>query len=167
MPIMNKTGYSMYWNSMWDDKINYTRSLKEDIFVKIFFNLFIEGGYTFLLRYKIKNIDLHLDFLKKTYNLHILKKKKEDNKYNYITDYSRFSEPYSSKIWMMKYQTWVIFYFFIYSFNSGVFFKKKKIKIRKSSKKYYDLLNSYYFNLNKIDYNYKSYKNYNFNKFSF
>ena len=125
MPIMNKTGYSMYWNSMWDDKLNYTRSFKEDIFIKFFFYLFIEGGYTFLFRYKIKDINDHLNFLKSKYNLHILKKKREEDNFNLVVDYSSFSESYTSKIWLLKYQGWVIFYFFIYSFNSGIFYKKK------------------------------------------
>ena len=117
MPIMNKTGYSMYWNSMWDDKLNYTRSFKEDIFIKFFFYLFIEGGYTFLFRYKIKDINDHLNFLKSKYNLHILKKKREEDNFNLVVDYSSFSESYTSKIWLLKYQGWVIFYFFIYFFN--------------------------------------------------
>lgn len=167
MPIMNKTGYSMYWNSMWDDKLNYTRSFKEDIFVKFFFYLFIEGGYTFLFRYKINNIDNHLHYLKNRYNLHILKKKKEEDNYNLITDYSKNSEPNTSKIWLLKYQNWVIFYFFIYSFSSGIFYKKKKFKFKKSHKKYFNILTSYYYNLIKLDYNFNLYNNYNFSKLSF
>lgn len=170
MPIMNKTGYSMYWNSMWDDKLNYTRSFKEDVFIKIFFYLFIEGGYTFLFRYKINNVDDHLTFLKNKYNLHILKKKKEENNFNLITNYSNFSELYTSKIWLLRYQNWVIFYFFIYSFNSGIFYKKKKkkiIKFRKSNKKYFNILISYYLNFLKLDYSFKFFDKYSFNKLSF
>ena len=170
MPIMNKTGYSMYWNSMWDDKLNYTRSFKEDVFIKFFFYLFIEGGYTFLFRYKINNVDDHLTFLKNKYNLHILKKKKEENNFNLITNYSNFSELYTSKIWLLRYQNWVIFYFFIYSFNSGIFYKKKKkkiIKFRKSNKKYFNILISYYLNFLKLDYSFKFFDKYSFNKLSF
>lgn len=166
MPIMNKTGYSMYWNSMWDDKLNYTRSFKEDIFIKFFFYLFIEGGYTFLFRYKVLNIDNQLKYLKNKYNFHILKKKKEENNFNLITNYSNFSELYTSKIWILKYQSWVIFYFFIYSFNSGIFYKKKK-KLKKSNKKYLNILISYYYNLLKLDYSFNHYINYSYNKFSF
>ncbi len=40
------------------------------------------------------------------------------------------SESYTSKIWLLKYQNWVIF-IFIYSFNSGIFIKKKSnLKIK-------------------------------------
>ena len=166
---MNKTGYSMYWNSMWDDKLNYARSFKEDVFIKIFFHLFIEGGYTFLFRYKIKNVDDHLNFIKNKYNLHILKRKKEEENYNLITDYSNRSEPYTSKIWLLKYQGWIVFYFFIYSFNSGIFFKKQRNKLKrsKSNKKYINILISYYYNLLKLDYSFDFYNKHSFNKFSF
>lgn len=168
MPIMNKTGYSMYWNSMWDDKINYTRSFKEDIFIKIFFYLFIEGGYTFLFRYKINSVDDHLNYIKNKYNLHILKKKKEESNFNLVVNYSNFSESYTSKIWLLKYQNWVIFYFFIYSFNSGIFYKKKKNSIIKKSKvKYFNILISYYYKFLKLDYNFKNFSEFSFNKLSF
>jgi hypothetical protein len=108
-----------------------------------------------------------LSFLKNKYNLHILKKKKEDEKNNLITDYSKNSELNTSKIWLLKYQNWVIFYFFIYSFNSGIFYKKKKFKFKKSNKKYFNILTSYYYNLVKIDYDFNFYDNYNSNKLSF
>lgn len=168
MPIMNKTGYSMYWNSMWDDKLNYTRSFKEDVFIKIFFYLFIEGGYTFLFRYKIVDVDKHLKFLKNKYNLHIIKRKKDENNFNLITDYSNTSEPYTSKVWLLKYQNWVIFYFFTYSFNSGIFYKKKKQKKKKQTKmKYLNILISYYYNILKLDYSFDFYTNYCSKKFNF
>ena len=168
MPIMNKSGYSMYWNSMWDDKLNYTRSFKDDVFIKFFFYLFIEGGYSFLMRYKIKNIDDHFNYLKIKYYFQIFKKKKDENKYMYLTDESNSSKIYLSKIWVLKYQTWIIFYFFTYSFKSGVFFKKKKYaKLGKSNNNYLNLMNSYYKNLIKVNYDYDLYNNYSFNKFSF
>ena len=36
IPMSNKVGYSMFWNSMWDSKINYAKSLKEDIYLNKF-----------------------------------------------------------------------------------------------------------------------------------
>jgi hypothetical protein len=164
---MNKTGYSMYWNSMWDDKLNYTRSFKEDILIRMFFNLFIEGGYTFVIRHKIVDIDKHLNFLKSQYGLHILKKKKDETHYNYFLDTSKTSEQYISRIWLLKYQNWVIFYFFTFSFDSSTFSKKKIIK--KATKQYFNLVSNYYHNLLKLDYNYDFYKNYSSqnNRFSF
>jgi len=169
MPIMNKTGYSMYWNSMWDDKINYTRSFKEDILIKMFFNLFIEGGYLFIVRYKIKDMDKHLKMLKNNYNLHILKKKKDENRFNYFLDKKKKSDPYLARVWLLKYQTWIIFYIFTYVYNTNNIFnkKKKKLKKKKTYKQYLNVVLNYYSHLLKNDYNYFLYNNNLSNKSSF
>lgn len=175
MPMMNKTGYSMYWNSMWDDKLNYTRSFKEDIAVKIFFNLFIEGGYLFKRLGKAINVDDYLKVLKNKHNLHFLKLKREDGKYNYILDTRKNSQRYLSRIWLFKYQSWIIFYFFTYSLNLSRFakktmkkkrrFKKKKIKVK--NKQYFNILSNYYYTLLKIDNNFERYNQYTLNRSSF
>lgn len=162
MPMMNKTGHSMYWNSMWDDKLNYSRSFKEDMFIRMFFSLFIEGGYLFIFRYKINSVDSHLNFLKNKYNLHFVKIKKDEKHYFYVLDPRKNSQRYLSRVWLLKYQTWIIFYFFTYSFDLSFFKKKKKLK-KKIYKQYFNILNSYYFNTFKLGYNYKSFNKYIFN----
>lgn len=162
MPMMNKTGYSMYWNSMWDDKLNYTRTFKEDILLKVFFNLFVEGGYLFISRHKLGGMENYLKMLKIRYNLHFIKKRKDETHFNYFLDVSKNSQRYLSRVWLFKYQSWVIFYFFTYTFSSSKFFKKKKQK--KPNKQYFNLLHVYYYNLLKIDYDYNMYNKYNFNK---
>lgn len=175
MPMMNKTGYSMYWNSMWDDKLNYSRSFKEDVLIKIFFNLFIEGGYLFVKLGKINNMDDYLKVLKSKYNLHFLKFKRENNRYNYILDTRKNAQKYLSRVWLLKYQTWVIFYFFTYSFNLSKFskktFKKKRKKRKKKkinkNKQYFNIVSNYYYTLFKIDYDHKKFDKYSLNKSSF
>ena len=173
VPMMNKTGYSMYWNSMWDDKLNYSRSFKEDVLIKIFFNLFVEGGYLFVKSSKMSNVDDYLKILKNNYNLPFLKFKRDENRYNYILDTRKESQRYLFKVWLFKYQSWVIFYFFTYSFNlskfSKKFFKKKprfKKKINKN-KQYFNIFSNYYYTLLKIDYSYKRFNKYSVSKLSF
>lgn len=75
MPIMNKTGYSMYWNSMWDDKLNYSRSLKDNIFINDFIYLLFEGGYSSFFFLNLKDYEKNLNFLrlKKKYSFHTKK----------------------------------------------------------------------------------------------
>lgn len=158
MPMMNKTGYSMYWNSMWDDKLNYSRSFKEDILLKMFFNLFIEGGYTFVIRHKIKNIDTHIKMLGVKYKLHILKIKKDEKRFNYLNDPKKDGISFLSKVWLLKYQNWVVFYFFVYSSDLGGL--KKTHKKKKKTKQYSHLLNGYYYNFFKINYSYDHFNNY-------
>lgn len=162
VPIMNKTGYSMYWNSMWEDRLNYARSLKDDIFLKEFIYLFFEGGSYSTFSVNLDNYRNNLDFLKKKYFFHtkkIFKKGrlgfKSTNKI--VINRKKSFNPYLSKIWILKYQTWIIIYFFAYSFNLSIFYTKKYNRIKKYSK-YSNILFKYYNSIFKIKYNYNLFK---------
>lgn len=169
MPIMNKTGYSMYWNCMWDDKLNYSRSLKDDIFLKNFIYIFFEGGDNFMFFVDLRFYEKKNHFLKKKYNFQIKQvfKKNEigaEIGYKYAVKKKKKFRPFLSKIWLIKYQTWIIIYFYSYSFNLSSFFKKKikKSKKIKKNKKYFTIVFNYYKNLLKLNCSYFFFKN-NFN----
>ena len=164
MPIMNKVGYSMYWNSMWDDKLNYSRAFKEDIFIKIFFRLFIEGGYNFIIRFNSKYSDDLIKDLKLKYDFQLIKKRVDERHFKYSFNYQEFDNTYISRIWILKYQTWVIFYFFTYSCDLGFFKKTEKID---KNIKHFNILFNYYHLLFKINYSYFLYNNNCINKYSF
>jgi len=154
IPMLNKAGYSLYWSSMWDDKHNYSRNLKEDIFLRSFIPLLFEDRFSIMLlnskqlnnkKYfnnlgNVYNISLnHCDSLKE-FQLHLIN---FDNKL-----------VYNSKLWIWKYQTWVILYFFIYSFKYNRLlnkFKKKENNVTLSNQ--YNILSDYYYSLFKYKYN--------------
>lgn len=107
IPILNKTGYSMFWSSMWDQKILYNRHLKEDILLENFFNCLFNDSFSVnlinfnqksLKNYKKYNYDLDLN------SFVLYKSILNKNKVNYIP----------SKLWILRYQKWVIFYQFIF-----------------------------------------------------
>lgn len=161
-PIMNKSGYTMYWNSMWDDKINYNRALKEDIFLKEFVYLLFEGGSSFMFFLNLKNFTNDFKYLNKKYLFHVKKIFKKNDigneiGYKYVVKRNKKFRPYISKVWVLRYQNWVIVYFYVYSFNLSTFYIKN-IKL-KNMKKYFSLVNNYYHNTIKIRYNYLFYKN--------
>ena len=161
MPIMNKTGYSMYWNSMWDDKLNYSRSLKDDIFIKEFIYLFFQGNNTFMFFLDLKNYENKFNFLKKKYNFQVKKVPKKNaigaeiGKKYAVKKKAKF-RPYLSKVWVLKYQTWLVIYFYSYTFNLSIFYKKKSKKSKKY-RKYFNLILHYYVNVIKISNNYNNY----------
>lgn len=170
MPIMNKTGHSMFWNSMWDDKLNYTRNLKEDMFIKAFFNVFFEGGNAFMVKVSYTRLEHRLSYLKKKYKFQIKKiiKKsvqKEFTRNKTIKIKKRKFLPYLSKVWILKYQSWVVIFLNSYIFDFSVFFKRKKKNYK--LKKYFYILLSYYNSLMKNYINYKFYKNSIIKKYSF
>lgn len=40
LPVLNKSGRSIFWTNVWDDYNYYNIKFEEDIFIKIFFELF-------------------------------------------------------------------------------------------------------------------------------
>jgi hypothetical protein len=126
IPIMNKVGFSMFWNSMWDDKHNYSRSLKEDIFIRSFVKLLFEDVPSSNIRFLSDNIfksSIKNPIFKK-YNIHLKRGFSLAEFRNYLF---RFNKPslYFSKVWVLKYQSWIIIYFFVYSNKFNKFLKKQ------------------------------------------
>lgn len=114
----------MFWNSMWDNKINYTRSFKEDIFLSKFIDFFIKDGISLntFNKKKINKKNIYKYSLPhKNISKSILTKLFFDNATNNV---------YTSKLWILKYQKWIILYCFCYSPKHNIlkktkFFKKK------------------------------------------
>ena len=163
VPIMNKSGYSMYWNSVWDDKINYSRSLKEDIFLKEFIYLFFEGGSNFMIFLNLKEFGKKLEYYKKKYFFQTKKIIKKNDvgaeiSYKLVIKKKKKFRPYLSKIWLIRYHGWIVIYFYAYSFNLSSFYKRSII-YNKNFKKYSSILSVYYSNLIKLRYNFNYYKN--------
>lgn len=164
MPYINKSGYSMFWNSMWDDNINYSKNLQKDFFLKSFINFFFSDFIynQFINNYKKNNFNVN-NFLV-NHNFNILNKN-----IKFIKSYMNlFCESYFvlSKIWLFKYQNWVVLYFYVFSKNN-TFFKKNSKIIRYKKSYLYNYLNNYYLNIfkfNKINYNInnKTFKKNNF-----
>lgn len=157
VPVMNKTGYSMYWNSMWDDKFNYSRFLKEDIYIRKFIPVLLEDNI--ILNFKYKNCLTNIDSLNYKYSMHM---HNEWNKYevrNYVNSLNK-SIFYTSKIWILRYQSWILIYFYIYSPSFNKLIKKVDILDNSvSDAVYHTIVLNYYNSLIKLNYNYSFYKN--------
>jgi len=164
MPYVNKSGYSMFWNSMWDSKNNYSKFLQTDFFIKSFINFFISDFLQnqFIYKFNINNIEFEL--LKKNYNLNFL-----ENKKNYINTYlnNNFNpDIHISKIWLFRYHNWIIIYFFIFS-KTNSYILKKNIKFNKNNSYFYNYFNNYYLNLTNLNINKKYSDLFFFNKNNF
>ena len=109
-PILNKVGYSMFWSSMWDNKINYNRSFKEDIYLKRFINLIFEDcASANTIKFYNKQ---YSKIIFNTYRIPT-KAKKPKELYKYLTKNNKIVF-YSSKLWILKYQKWIILYIYLY-----------------------------------------------------
>lgn len=160
IPMLNKVGSSMYWNSMWDNKINYTSNLCEDIFLKKFVPLIFKDNTSFR-NLNVLNLDRkQLKIIKNKYRLHIsIIGVKKTNFTKYIVK-SKKVESYFSRLWVMKYQKWVVLYLYVYI--------PKFSELRKAEKNLYKFSNidilykNYFYASQKIKFSYRNanaYKN--------
>jgi hypothetical protein len=147
-PCLNKVGYSMFWNSMWDDKHNFSKLLNEDEFLRVCIPLFFEDNLSndlVLYLKKSKFLDLNL----KKYSI-FSKGYKNINLYKYFKSEKFYL--FFSKIWILRYQGWIIIYIFLYIpvFNKFFTHKEKNLEYNLV---YNDIFFNYYYNLNKLNYN--------------
>ena len=105
---LNKTGYSMFWNAMWDNKVNYSRFLKEDLYINDFFNLIFNDNMSLNI-FNFKKINF-----KSNHNYVIFQNiNNHQSLFKYISSLNKISY-FSSKLWILRYQKWVIFFYFLY-----------------------------------------------------
>lgn len=148
-PCLNKAGLSMFWNSMWDDKHNFTKLLNENEFINICVPLIFEdfSSNNLIFHFKKKQFNLveyedYNIFLKKTINIkNIFNLLKFENFYSFV-----------SKTWVLRYHGWIIIYIFIYlpAFNSFLTDVENSFE---NEHLYYNVFFNYYFNLLKINFN--------------
>lgn len=114
IPMSNKVGYSMYWNSMWDDKINFNRSLKEDIYLNSFIPLIFDDNISTKILKSVDFNSINKNKIVSQYNLHLkVANLNKNDFFKYISDLNKVNF-FKSRVWVLKYQKWVIIYFFIY-----------------------------------------------------
>lgn len=125
IPASNKSGYSMFWNSMWDSKHNYNVFLKQDIFIKsslvLFFSDYSSDKLFFFLKFDSRNRF-------KKYKISSIKNKKKINfntYYKFIRDVSNNNNVFFSKLWLLRYQSWIILNISIFSFFKEEIYKKR------------------------------------------
>jgi len=116
IPAANKSGYSMFWNSMWDSKHNYSVFLKQDVFIKSSLILFLNDYSSDKLFFFLK-LETKKSF--KKYLISSLKFKKDVNfksYYKFIRLSDNDNNMFFSKLWVLRYQSWVILNISILSF---------------------------------------------------
>lgn len=163
LPILNKTGYSIFWDSCFENIFNYSKDLKFSLFSKKVIKIFLKDRsskfYLFLKKKLIKKICLKM-LSKQRKNLRIYKLNyknflislnnsfKLKNNLHFIKT-NKFVPYYGTKIFFIKIANWVVITFRIYLPISKVYLREKK-KQKKNYKKdkISFLKSSYIFNIN-------------------
>ena len=107
-PLIKKLGQNLHWDNIWIDKFNYTKKLKEDIFINMFFFLIfkkITSQTKFFKSYYFKNLLSHnftnLNRISTLYfyqNIFLTK----------VKFFKKNKASYLGKIWILKFNNWVI-----------------------------------------------------------
>ncbi len=163
LPLLNKTGYSIFWDSCFENLFNYSKDLKFSLFSKKVIKIFLKDRsskfYLFLKKRLIKKICLKmLDKQRKNLKIRKLDYKKFlislnnsfklKNNLNFIKT-NKFVPYYGTKIFFIKISNWIVITFRIYLPISKVYLreKKKQKKIFKREKLSF-FKSSYIFNIN-------------------
>ena len=161
LPVLNRTGYSSFWQSVWDDKHNFNRGMKEDLLIRKLI------PYIFLDRISKKKQFINFKFFKNSRHLNSLKFwtqiKSPKNVYPKLKAFMWKKSIvlfYILKICIIRFQTWIIFYLSLYTpIKQALSNKTKKYNPIKHMGYYHLFLSSTQFS--------KQYFNKNLQKFKF
>jgi len=118
IPVINRTGYSMYWLSSWDDLHSFSKYFNEDIHIRSFFDeIFRKKMSTKFIFWKKKkdHIVKYNEFLKR-YRLYL----RHSVSFKQVPKFLKrfYKIPYYwSKIRIIRFQKWLIIYLTLFSTN--------------------------------------------------
>jgi len=147
-PALNKVGYFLLWDSVWEDFFNYKQLLTADIFLKNLIYLLF-SDYIMFSNYFLSN--KYFYFLINSNSVFFNKYKNFNDLIKFFKKQSlRTSPVYFGKVWFIQFQNWILISLYIYKPLI------KKIIANKETQ----LVNSHYF------FKIKNKSNF-FNKFKF
>ena len=133
LKYLNRVGYNMYWGGMWDSNNNYSSKFLKFFFLDLFFNKLLKS-----LSLKEKNYLLNKNINFKKTNSFFFFNSIFFKKQNITNNFNNF---FCSKLWILKYQNWVVIVTYLYSpskvdisLKKGIFNFKKFKKLKKLNK---------------------------------
>jgi len=133
IPVLNRTGYSMFWLSSWDSLHHYNKLFNEDMFIRSFFeNMFTRKMSTHFYYYKKSHIDFKFKTFVEKYKIHIKYSVTTNQMPRFLRRFYKIPF-YWTKVKILRFQHWLIIYFHIFSKNKKIkkkyFFKKVHLSL--------------------------------------
>lgn len=138
-PAINRWGTNLFWYNYWyADKLTARHIQQDSIFIQlvncyIIYGLFYKKNPFLNFRFYLTE-NLHKDevnFLNYEKYFHTSRYRNIDDenieKYSYARNRKRFKHIYYSRVWLFKYQDWIIIY--LYAYKPSI--KKYKVKKKK------------------------------------
>lgn len=145
LPILNRKGYSSVWENQWDTKLNFTKNLNSDMFLKKFFKIFLKNWFSSNDVFFSRKFDFKksLSFKKIRYKKYSVYQHEYGSTRNYLLKFKNKKFTYNfSKLFLIRFQKWVILYVYIYVPQVWINRLEKK-KIPFFNKNYIDDLYKY------------------------
>lgn len=162
IPMANKVGYSMYWSSMWDNlNKSYPKTLKEDIYLRKIMPFFFDDKNSInilKLRKKINKKDIE------KYLIHSNRKEINKDLLKYLFKKNKVIM-YPSKLWILRYQSWLILFYFIFLPQFGEFGKGAKLQKILKLDDFFSVYSFYKKVTIKSSYSFESYKKWDVKKY--
>lgn len=113
-PVLNRFGYSMYWNDMWDSLYSYNRFLLKSLFLNFFFsdffNFYLSLNFFFFSNFFEKNVSrIREKLIPEILNIDLTKFRKINKFYE-----ENVSSSLTGRIHMLVFGGWWILSIFIY-----------------------------------------------------
>jgi|HigsolmetaAR202D_1030399.scaffolds.fasta_scaffold01127_21 Ribosomal protein S3, N-terminal domain. len=138
IPLLNRSGYSMFWSSLWDSKYTYSKLVKEDYFIRQYINNIFKEKISSKPVFFLKNFKNFSHFTFSKFNINIAADLSVSSLSKFLFKANKLPS-YLSKIRIIRFQKWLIIYFRIYTPNS-----LKIISFRKRNFSFYKFYYTYY-----------------------
>lgn len=106
--VLNRSGYSMYWNNSWESKNNYKKNFINYFFLDLFLEKIFDDSLFMQDYFFIKNKQT-ADKKSYTHKNIVYLQKINEFKSNF-----KKLKVFNSKIWILNYQQWVVVNVYVY-----------------------------------------------------
>lgn len=112
IPVLNRNGYSMFWLSSWENLDSYSTNLNEDAFIRNIFQNMVNDKYSSRFFFAKNKLSIFADCTSNTF----LKSLNHSELSEFFFRFKKIPY-YVSKIRILKFQKWLITYFYLYSYK--------------------------------------------------
>lgn len=137
LPVLNRVGYSSFWESLWENYYSYSKEFNKNLFFKKILILLLNDRIIYGNYFYSKKLNNFI-FKKSTFLVSF------DKNYNFFFESitSKNLPFFYSKLWYIKYQNWLLVSLFIYNILNKLKHKENNFVTNRINifNKYYNFL---------------------------
>ena len=140
-PSINRWGLNLFWYNFWFNDKNNSLIIQQNFIINKFIYLYLYFGLLnntniFIKKYWYKNFNINFNKILNDFNFKYFRfieyKSKVFNEYKICKMRNKVKNVYFSKLWILKFQNWLILNFYSYK---PIIKRIKRISFRRKKKK--------------------------------